>query len=116
MPHEQLEHWIDLSMAMYPVYIADGTMLKEMSRGDMSVIYLKNGVIQWKRSLGSIDADMFSNPAEKANILTRLDPRGHVVFMWLSMSLVGLLLVLWVMSQSRTLFLLRRKLRKKRNS
>lgn len=116
MPREQIEHWIDLSMATYPVYSADGTMLKEMSRGDMSAVYLCDGVVVWKRSLASIDVDLFSNVATNSDVLEQLDPHGERLFLWLSMLLLILLLLLWMMSESRTLFLLRHRFRKKRNS
>lgn len=116
MPREQIEHWIDLSMATYPVYSADGTMLKEMSRGDMSAVYLRDGVVVWKRSLASIDVDLFSNVATNSDVLEQLDPHGERLFLWLSMLLLILLLLLWMMSESRTLFLLRHRFRKKRNS
>lgn len=113
MPREQIEHWIDLSMATYPVYSADGTMLKEMSRGDMSAVYLRDGVVVWKRSLASIDVDLFSNVATNSDVLEQLDPHGERLFLWLSMLLLILLLLLWMMSDSRTLFLLRHRFRKK---
>ena len=116
MPREQIEHWIDLSMATYPVYSADGTMLKEMSRGDMSAVYLRDGVVVWKRSLASIDVDLFSNVATNSDVLEQLDPHGERLFLWLSMLLLILLQLLWTMSESRTLFLLRHRFRKKRNS
>lgn len=116
MPQNQIEHWIDLSMATYPVYSADGTMLKEMSRGDMSAVYLKDGVIVWKRSLASIDVDLFSNAGTTSDVLGQLDPHGVSLFLWLSMLLVVVLFLLWIMSHSRTLFLLRHRFRKKLKS
>ena len=48
------ENWIDMAMAEYPVYLAEATAIKEIARGNMAVVYTKNGIIQWKRTLWSI--------------------------------------------------------------
>lgn len=53
-----IDAWRDLSMAAYPIYQGESTMLKELARGVMAAVYLKDGRIEWKRSLGSIDADL----------------------------------------------------------
>ena len=59
---EDVEDWIDLSMADYPVYSAEPTLLKELSRGVMSIVYLEKGTVIWKRTASSIDADRFEHP------------------------------------------------------
>ncbi len=112
IPQEFLHRWVDLSMASYPVYSGESTMLKELSRGVMSAVYLRDGKIVWKRSLSSIDADKFSNPGEKYNALESLCFDGEKILMWMTAALCGALLLLWFMSRSRTLFLLRRRLQR----
>lgn len=52
-----VEFWKDMSMADYPIYTAEATMLKEMARGNMALIYVDNGRIVWKRNLASFDTD-----------------------------------------------------------
>lgn len=52
---EGIERWIDMSMADYPCYIAEDTALKQVARGSMSMVYLKDGVIMWKRALSAFD-------------------------------------------------------------
>lgn len=52
-----VEFWKDMSMADYPIYTAESTMLKEMARGNMALIYVDNGRIVWKRNLASFDTD-----------------------------------------------------------
>lgn len=47
--------WIDISMADYPCYIAEDTSLKQLARGHMSLVYIKDGVIKWKRILSAFD-------------------------------------------------------------
>lgn len=50
-----IERWTDMSMAGYPCYIAEDTSLKQLARGQMSMVYLKDGVIEWKRALSAFD-------------------------------------------------------------
>lgn len=50
---ESIESWIDFSLADYPCYSADDTQLKELSRGNMSLVYLEDGIIRWKRTVSS---------------------------------------------------------------
>ncbi|WP_438871983.1 hypothetical protein [Paramuribaculum intestinale] len=40
----QAAEWTDLSMADYPVYSADPTQLKELVRGAVSLVWLRDGV------------------------------------------------------------------------
>lgn len=52
---EGIERWVDMSMADYPCYIAEDTSLKQLARGSMSMVYLRDGIIKWKRSLSAFD-------------------------------------------------------------
>lgn len=47
----------EISLADYPIYHAESTLLKELSRGVVSLVLLHDGVIQWKRNLSSIDVE-----------------------------------------------------------
>lgn len=51
-----VEEWNDLSMATYPIYKVDDTQLKMLARGNPAVVYLRDGVVKWKRTLQSISA------------------------------------------------------------
>lgn len=53
-----IEAWIDYSMARYPCYSADDTAIKELVRGNVGLVYVKDGVIQWKRNLWSVPSDI----------------------------------------------------------
>ncbi|MCM1292758.1 MAG: DoxX family protein [Bacteroides sp.] len=57
IPSDSVDHWKDLSMADYPIYTAEPTTLKELVRGVMGAVLLKDGRIVWKRTLSSIDLD-----------------------------------------------------------
>lgn len=59
---EEIEQWEDLSMASYPIYLADDTSIKEVVRGNPGIVYLQNGKIEWKATLNSIDIDDFMDP------------------------------------------------------
>jgi len=52
---QQIEQWKDISMASYPIYNIDDSELKMLARGNPAVVYLEDGVIKWKRTLGSLD-------------------------------------------------------------
>lgn len=52
-----IAHWIDISMAGYPCFSAEDTSLKELVRGNMSLVYLLDGKIKWKRTLSSFEFD-----------------------------------------------------------
>ncbi|MDE6351815.1 MAG: hypothetical protein K2K88_01545, partial [Muribaculaceae bacterium] len=54
-----LERWQDYSLAAYDCFTAEDTSLKELARGNMSLVYLENGVIKWKSTVSSVyDTDI----------------------------------------------------------
>lgn len=59
---EEIEQWEDLSMADYPIYLADDTAIKEVVRGNPGIVYLDNGKIVWKSTLAAINIDDFLSP------------------------------------------------------
>lgn len=54
---EEIKQWEDLSMASYPIFLADDSAIKTIVRGNPGVVFLKNGKILWKSTLGAIDPD-----------------------------------------------------------
>lgn len=90
-----LEYWRDISMADYELYSAEDTEVKEIARGHISMVYLKDGVIQWKRTLSSIDEDLFtSNQSEDP--LNELYFDGKVWFWILTGVHSGLMVILLI--------------------
>lgn len=59
---EEIEQWEDLSMADYPLYLADDSAIKEVVRGNPGVVFLDKGKIVWKSTLSAIDIDDFLSP------------------------------------------------------
>ena len=58
----QIAEWTDISMASYPMLVADDSDIKMMARGNPAVVYLHNDTIRWKRTLGSISAEGIHSP------------------------------------------------------
>lgn len=52
-----IERWLDYSMASYPCLRAEDTQLKELARGVMSMVWVRNDTIVWKRTVSSITND-----------------------------------------------------------
>lgn len=57
---EGIDSWVDYSMARYPCYTADDTSIKELVRGNVGLVYVKDGVIVWKRNLWSVPSDVLT--------------------------------------------------------
>ena len=89
-----MEYWSDISMADYELFSVEDTEVKELARGHISLIYLKDGIIQWKRTLSSIDADLFENYTPEDNVLDRLYIDGQVRFRNITLIHLGALMVL----------------------
>lgn len=52
---EGIEEWRDLSLADYECYTVEDTSLKELARGRLSIVYLEEGIIRWKRTVSALD-------------------------------------------------------------
>ena len=94
-----LEQWRDLSMASYPLYTAEDTSIKELARGTASFVYLRDGVIQWKRTLTSIDTDLLDNPTD-GDILEALYFPGNKYFLMLTGLFLGLAVIVFALDRS----------------
>lgn len=113
-----LDHWRELMMADYPLYAADQTMLKELARGAMALVYLEDGKIQWKRNMFLIDAEWFSDP-KRADVLAELKYDGPALFWWLTAFYLGLMGLLAILDGTGQLLKWRKQAKKaaqKRNN
>lgn len=68
-----IDWWKDVSMASYPIYNAEPTLLKELARGRAALVYLDHGVVKWKRMLSSISYT-YVTETPAAQLLDELDP------------------------------------------
>ena len=91
-----VERWIDWAMAEYPCYTADDTQLKELARGTMSVVFLKDGIPAAKISVGAIDPASIENPSGREAFLDTFADNGRRVLMWLNIIFGGVLLLLYL--------------------
>lgn len=54
---EEIANWKDLSLTDYPIYTAEDTSIKEVARGNPSVVYTEDGLIKWKSTLSAIPGE-----------------------------------------------------------
>ena len=85
---EQIAEWRDVSLSDYPIYTAEDTSIKEAVRGNPAVIYLQNGKIRWKSTLGAVRGDdwMAQHPDATADDLfvNVSTTAKDVLVLWLS--------------------------------
>lgn len=93
---EDINNWIDLSMASYPIYTADDTAIKEVVRGNPSVVYLQNGKIGWKSTLTAMDVDDFMAPETSDDPMSFQTDNARMLFNLSAayMAVIALLIVL----------------------
>lgn len=91
---KNIADWLDISMSEYPCYTVDDTTLKAMSRGTMSLIYLKDGIIQWKRSLSSIDFDTTKKIVHGEMSLDDLKIRYNLIFRIVTFTYLSVLAII----------------------
>lgn len=103
IPKDCLDDWRDMSMAEYPIYRAESTVLKELSRGVMSAVYVVDGVIVWKRTLSSINIDSLSpatGDVDSLHGLMALSVDGGMLLLRWAVMLVLSLLLLFLVDKS----------------
>ncbi len=109
-----IEWWRDISMASYPIYNAEPALIKELARGHAALVYLKDGVVQWKRTLSSISYTFVTEtPASK--LIEELDPEPALALETFTGVIGVALLVLLFFDRSGKLvgWLIRRRKRKR---
>lgn len=91
---DALQQWIELAIPRYEVYSASDTALKELVRGSVGLVYLKNGHVIWKRNFATIDPDFLTKDAPLDSIHVVDDGR---VAWWLSgFYVLGMLILLGI--------------------
>ncbi len=113
IPDNKLEEWKDLSMATYPIYQGEGIILKELSRGVMSAVFINDGKIVWKRALSSIGSDAL---AVNNGDLGKLSFDGSAVIRWSTCLLLIFLIITFFIEKMCILFNWRLKHRKSKKN
>ncbi len=91
--------WKDISMAGYPIYTAEDTAIKEFARGNISIVYMRDGIIRWKRTVSSIDVSNLSKKDDE--LLSLLYTNGKQQFIMLTIIYLLLLLILPLIDRCR---------------
>lgn len=102
--------WRDISLASYPIYNAEPTLIKELARGHAALVYLKDGVVKWKRTLSSISYS-FVTETPSSRLMDELDPEPLLTLETLT-GLFGMaLLLIFILDRSGKLvtWLIRRR-------
>lgn len=103
IPDELVDQWRDLSMATYPIYQAEPTVLKELARGVIAAVYAVDGRIIWKRSLPSIDLTLLQNAPDKRQAIENLGFDGRRMIVLAACVLIALLAVILLLDKGRHL-------------
>lgn len=87
-----LEQWKQLARPAYEVYSASSVDLKQLVRGPIGMVFLRDGKVIWKRNFSTIPADLLSNDDPFGSVYVFDDGR---VALWLSgFFIFGLILLL----------------------
>ncbi|MDE6553331.1 MAG: DoxX family protein [Muribaculaceae bacterium] len=99
---EAIEDWRDLSSGQYAIYTAEDTSIKELVRGNPSLVVLDKGVIKWKSTLSALQLD---DEAENDEQITTwpigTGMTGEEALLDLSLIFLSLMGVLILLSQLR---------------
>lgn len=110
---DRLEAWKEKSMASLPIYLAEETTLKELARGDISAVYVRDGIILWKRTLPTVDVDLVTSGQIS---LDDYSTDGSMTLLVLSLMLLFALVFVYIIDASSKFIAWREKKRKRKES
>lgn len=92
----QIRDWKDISLAEYPIYTSDDTAIEEVARGNPAVVFLNDGVIEWKSSLRALQVEDFDGKNEKIELNPPISDNGRVLrnLSWIFLGCVAVLIIL----------------------
>ena len=96
---DAIDWWEDVSMASYPIYSAEPTLIKELARGHAAITYLHEGTVVWKRTLSSISYSSISEAAA-GELLHELDPDLTYYLELITLTFAGVIFIIWVLDRS----------------
>lgn len=113
----QIEDYIGLSLAEYPIYTAEDTAIKEVVRGNPAVVYLKDGNIVWKNALSAIPTyDFMESTPDRPGAMAGYAPfADRNLFETICLVFVSFIVLLAILSHvPKVISLTARKIRKSR--
>lgn len=91
-----IDYWNDVSMASYGVYSVEDTKLKELVRGTMALVELRDGKVKAKYTMSSIGGEIFNQGLAGNDLLNRMAPKPSVWFKTITGIFVASLLLLYI--------------------
>ncbi len=101
-----IDEWREISMADYPVYKMDDTMVKTIARGNPALVRVSDGRILWKQAMEAVNAD---------DVQSVEDPAGDAMRFLIGLSVFLLLVMTALLVVNRTLLLIKFTIRLKKN-
>lgn len=103
---EEIAEWEDLSMADYPIYTADDTQIKSVVRGNPGVVYLIDGIVEWKTTLNAINIDDFLSPdtSHDASSFSLDNPRILRNITYVYLTIMSVLIILSFVPYLRNMY------------
>lgn len=96
---EKIAEWTDLSMSDYPYYTVEDTSLKQLVRGTMSLIYLRDGIIRWKYAFSTFDFERVELVGKGEMKVSDLALDDRFIFKVSTFGTLGFLLILALFQQ-----------------
>lgn len=109
---DEIKNWNDLSMASYKLYTIDDSELKQLARGNPSIVFIKDGKIRWKRTLQSISKDMVVIDDSDLSASTYAVDNGRVLY-YLVFGYIGSMIILFFINRTHKVFKIKRYFRNK---
>lgn len=101
-----IDEWREISMADYPVYKMDDTMVKTIARGNPALVRVSDGRILWKQAMEAVNAD---------DVQSVEDSAGDAMRFLIGLSVFLLLVMTALLVVNRTLLLIKFTIRLKKN-
>ena len=76
------------------MYLIDDSVLKQIARGNPAIVYLKDGIIQWKRTLQSISVKQFEKDAIDMNLIVKKSDNKKTLYSYTGLYLFFMIFLL----------------------
>lgn len=94
-----MDWWRDISMASYPIYSVEPTLIKELARGHAAIVYVRDGIVMWKRTLSSISYTTVTK-TPPGQMFAALDPDLNYYLNLITVVFGGVIFVILVLDRS----------------
>lgn len=94
-----MDWWRDISMASYPIYSVESTLIKELARGHAAIVYVRDGVVVWKRTLSSISYTTVTK-TPPGQMFAALDPELNYYLNLITVVFGDVIFVIFVLDRS----------------